>query len=156
MKSTRRLWRWLGLIFVLSFGALGYLGWQIYLTAPPIPKSVVTTGGDVVFTGPTHDGHAYEAFLDEMLRPSGRHTSISVRAGAEHEWLPGRLRVRGGSYWEPGRIEGASGRLHATAGLEWRFWQFHVRDQPYRVRLSITGDVARDYRNGGVSIGLWH
>ena len=51
MKSTHRLWRWLGLIFVLSFGALGYLGWQIYLSAPPIPKSVVTTDGDVLFTG---------------------------------------------------------------------------------------------------------
>nr|WP_316640906.1 nitric-oxide reductase large subunit [uncultured Roseateles sp.] len=51
MKSTQRLWRWLGLIFVLSFGALGYLGWQIYLTAPPIPKAVVTTDGDVLFTG---------------------------------------------------------------------------------------------------------
>jgi nitric oxide reductase subunit B len=41
VKSTRRLWRWLGLICVLSFGALGYLGWQIYLQAPPIPKTVV-------------------------------------------------------------------------------------------------------------------
>jgi len=51
MKSNNRLWRWLGLIFVLSFGALGYLGWQIYLTAPPIPKAVVTTGGEVLFTG---------------------------------------------------------------------------------------------------------
>ena len=51
MKSTSRLWRWLGLIFVLSFGALGYLGWQIYLTAPPIPKAVVTTDGEVLFTG---------------------------------------------------------------------------------------------------------
>jgi len=51
MTKTQRLWRWLGLIFVLSFGALGYLGWQIYLTAPPIPKSVVTTGGDVLYTG---------------------------------------------------------------------------------------------------------
>lgn len=51
MKNTRRLWRWLGLICVLSFGALGYLGWQIYLSAPPIPKQVVTTDGDVLFTG---------------------------------------------------------------------------------------------------------
>src|SRR5437867_1347560 len=51
MKSTKRLWRWLGLIFVLSFGALGYLGWQIYLTAPPIPKAVTTVDGEVVFTG---------------------------------------------------------------------------------------------------------
>ncbi len=51
MKNNNRLWRWLGLIFVLSFGALGYLGWQIYLTAPPIPKAVVSTTGEVVFTG---------------------------------------------------------------------------------------------------------
>ena len=51
MNSNNRLWRWLGLIFVLSFGALGYLGWQIYLEAPPIPKAVVTTQGEVLFTG---------------------------------------------------------------------------------------------------------
>ena len=50
MKSAQRLWRWLGLIFVLSFGALGYLGWQIYLSAPPIPKQVVTSDGDVLYT----------------------------------------------------------------------------------------------------------
>ena len=51
MRNNHRLWRWLGLIFVLSFGALGYLGWQIYLSAPPIPRSVVTTEGEVLFTG---------------------------------------------------------------------------------------------------------
>lgn len=28
MESTRKLWRWPGLIVVLSFGALGYFGWQ--------------------------------------------------------------------------------------------------------------------------------
>ncbi|WP_298232950.1 nitric-oxide reductase large subunit [uncultured Azohydromonas sp.] len=51
MKTNSRLWRWLGLIFVLSFGALGYLGWQIYLEAPPIPKAVATAEGEVLFTG---------------------------------------------------------------------------------------------------------
>ncbi len=51
MKNNSMLWRWLGFIFVLSFGALGYLGLQIYLTAPPIPKAVVSTSGDVLFTG---------------------------------------------------------------------------------------------------------
>ena len=50
MKTNSRLWRWLGLIFVLSFGALGYLGWQIYLFAPPIPTSVVSTEGEVLYT----------------------------------------------------------------------------------------------------------
>jgi nitric oxide reductase subunit B len=51
MNTTSRLWRWLGLIFVLSFGALGYLGWQIYLSAPPIPKAVVSADGETLFTG---------------------------------------------------------------------------------------------------------
>lgn len=51
MRSNNPLWRWLALIFVLSFGLLGYLGWQIYLTAPPIPSAVVTSGGQVLFTG---------------------------------------------------------------------------------------------------------
>ncbi len=51
MNNTQRLWRWLGLIFVLSFGALGYLGWQIHLSAPPIPKTVVARDGSVLFTG---------------------------------------------------------------------------------------------------------
>jgi len=50
MRNTT-LWRWLALIFVLSFGVLGYLGYQIYLTAPPIPQKVVTTEGQVLFTG---------------------------------------------------------------------------------------------------------
>ncbi len=51
MKNNSRLWRWLGLIFILSFGALGFLGYQIYLTAPPIPKAVVASSGEVLFTG---------------------------------------------------------------------------------------------------------
>lgn len=51
MNPTQRLWRWLALVFVLSFGALGYLGYQIYLSAPPIPSAVVTHDGDTVFTG---------------------------------------------------------------------------------------------------------
>jgi nitric oxide reductase subunit B len=51
MRSNNTLWRWLALIFVLSFGALSYLGWQIYLTAPPIPKAVVTASGQTLFTG---------------------------------------------------------------------------------------------------------
>ena len=51
MKNTKMLWRWLGLVFVLSFGALGFFGWQIYQSAPPIPKAVVSTDGQVLFTG---------------------------------------------------------------------------------------------------------
>src|SRR4051794_21534723 len=51
MKRTRRLWQWLGVVFLLSFAALGYIGREIYLTAPPIPKAVVTVNGKTLFTG---------------------------------------------------------------------------------------------------------
>jgi len=51
MQSTRRLWRWLGLVCLLSFAALLYLGREIYLAAPPIPSAVVDESGQTLFTG---------------------------------------------------------------------------------------------------------
>jgi nitric oxide reductase subunit B len=36
---------------VISFAVLGYYGIEIYRQAPPIPDKVVTTGGQVLFTG---------------------------------------------------------------------------------------------------------
>ena len=62
MQATRRLWRWLGLVCLLSFGALGYLGWEIYLQAPPIPKAVLTSDGRTLYT---HDDiiHGQQAWL---------------------------------------------------------------------------------------------
>ncbi len=50
MKPTRKLWQWLGVVFVLSFAALGYLGREIYLAAPPIPSAVVSSSGTTLFT----------------------------------------------------------------------------------------------------------
>jgi nitric oxide reductase subunit B len=51
MKSSRRLWRTLAVIFLMSFAALGWIGREIYLSAPPIPKEVVAADGSVLFTG---------------------------------------------------------------------------------------------------------
>ncbi|MDA8127632.1 MAG: nitric-oxide reductase large subunit [Betaproteobacteria bacterium] len=50
MHATRKLWTWLAIICVLSFAALGWVGTDIYLKAPPIPKKVVSANGDVLFT----------------------------------------------------------------------------------------------------------
>ncbi|MGZ3181857.1 MAG: nitric-oxide reductase large subunit [Telluria sp.] len=50
MHATRKLWTWLAIICVLSFTALGLVGREIYLKAPPIPKQVTSTKGDVLFT----------------------------------------------------------------------------------------------------------
>ena len=51
MNTSRRLWRWLGAIFLLSFGVLGWMGREIYLAAPPIPQQVAQTDGAVLYTG---------------------------------------------------------------------------------------------------------
>jgi nitric oxide reductase subunit B len=51
MKSTRNLWRWLGVIFVLSFATLGWIGREIYVAAPPIPRAVLTAAGVPLYTG---------------------------------------------------------------------------------------------------------
>lgn len=50
MYSSRKLWAWLAVICLLSFGVLGWVGTEIYLTAPPIPNQVISTSGEAVFT----------------------------------------------------------------------------------------------------------
>jgi nitric oxide reductase subunit B len=50
MNGTRKLWISLGAVVFLSFAVLGYYGWEIYRQAPPVPKQVVTTEGQLVFT----------------------------------------------------------------------------------------------------------
>ena len=51
MKPMRRLWLGLAAVFVLSLAALGWLGREIYLAAPPIPEVVRTKSGETLFTG---------------------------------------------------------------------------------------------------------
>jgi nitric oxide reductase subunit B len=51
MKASRKLWYWLAATFLLSFGVLGWMGREIYLSAPPIPAQILQTNGTVLFTG---------------------------------------------------------------------------------------------------------
>jgi nitric oxide reductase subunit B len=48
--SIKRLWTILVVSMVVMFGVLLYFGRQIYLAKPPIPESVRSTSGDVLFT----------------------------------------------------------------------------------------------------------
>ncbi len=50
MHATRKLWTWLAVICVLSFAVLGWVGTEIYLTAPPVPKQVISTQGKLLFS----------------------------------------------------------------------------------------------------------
>src|SRR5688572_16814113 len=49
MSATRKLWTSLGVVFVLSFAVLGWLGREIYLAAPPYPE-VKTEAGATLYT----------------------------------------------------------------------------------------------------------
>jgi nitric oxide reductase subunit B len=62
MKSTRRLWRWLAAIFLVSFAVLGWIGHEIYLSAPPIPAQVISRDGQQVF-GPGQVMQGQQAWL---------------------------------------------------------------------------------------------
>src|SRR6476646_8298519 len=51
MKSFRKLWIVFSVVVAASFLVLGIFGFNIYHKAPPIPDKVVTTDGQVLFTG---------------------------------------------------------------------------------------------------------
>jgi hypothetical protein len=110
---------------------------------------------DVVVTGAVRDGHGLEAFARHRMQRSGRHVVVSPRLGAELELIPGWLRVRAGTYWEPARFDAVSGRLHGTTGFDLRLFEVPVGRRVYRPHLSLVIDAAPRYGNLGVSIGFW-
>jgi hypothetical protein len=115
----------------------------------------LTVAADVVVSGASSDAYGLDAFSQMQFERSGSHVVYSLRGGAEYEWLPGRLRVRGGSYWEPGRFDGVPGRVHGTFGIEVRALEFELWGRR-RGRITLTGDLASRYDNVGISIGFWH
>jgi hypothetical protein len=129
--------------------------WNQLMVGPFRDEKVVLIAADLVMTGPVADGYGLEAFGRRQWQRSGRHTSFSARAGVEYEWIPGKVRVRGGTYWEPGRFVGVGGRPHVTAGVELGFLDFNFFGAR-RLRVSVTGDLARRYGNAGLSLGFWH
>ena len=129
--------------------------WNQIVKTPFRDERALTAALDLVITGRSPDAYGLQAFGQKELERSGRHTSLSVRGGVEYEWLPGRLRLRAGSYWEPGRFVGVGGRLHATFGVQVRVFAFQAWG-PRRGSITLTGDLASRYTNAAVSIGFWH
>lgn len=48
--NSRKLWLWLGAIFLASFAVLGWLGRDIFVQAPPVPERVVSADGSTIYT----------------------------------------------------------------------------------------------------------
>lgn len=142
----------LGLGFAYRFGPTA---WNRQVDTPWRDERAVTLAADLLLSGSVSRGDGLEEFLQHRLQRSGASTSLSLRVGAEYEWVPGWIRLRGGSYWEPGRFENVGGRLHATFGVEARLFGFRLFGASYRLRVGLTADAARAYGNGALSLGFW-
>jgi hypothetical protein len=118
--------------------------------AEAIPRDYLLLSADLVLTGPGAGALAAQSYLAGVGEPARYGASVSLRAGAEREWLPDRLTLRAGSYYDPSRYTGELGRLHLTGGLDLRLtlgWKW---------RLGWCFDVASRYRNTAFGLGFWH
>jgi len=88
MLSVPRLWRWLAVVFFLSFGALGLVGREIYLSKPPIPTQVISANGDVLYTAAQieHGQEAWRAAGGQQLGTVWGHGSY-VAPDWSADWL---------------------------------------------------------------------
>lgn len=129
--------------------------WNTWVDAPYRDERALLLAVEAMVTGGANDAIGIGGFARQEDRRTSGAPSVTVRAGAEHETLPGRLRLRGGTYWEPSRFADGRGRLHATFGVELNVYRFGFFG-PRRLRLSATADLARQFSNAGLSVGFWH
>jgi hypothetical protein len=110
---------------------------------------------DLVFTESSENAVGVESVLAQKIQPVGTHRTTSVRLGSELETIPGRLRLRLGSYYEPSNYEGVSSRTHLTGGFEVRMFHSSIWGE-HDWSFTATVDYARDYRNILLAVGFWH
>ena len=110
---------------------------------------------DLVFTAASDNAVGVESVLAQRIQYVGTHDTVSVRLGSELETIPGRLRLRLGSYYEPSFYEGVASRTHLTGGFEVRLFHSSFGGE-HDWGLSVTADSARDYLNIIVALGFWY
>jgi hypothetical protein len=110
---------------------------------------------DLLFTEASENAVGVESVLAQKIQPVGTHNTTSVRLGSELETMPGRLRLRLGSYYEPSNYDGVPSRTHLTGGFEVRMFHTSYLGE-YDWGLTYTVDSARDYLNMFVALGFWY
>jgi hypothetical protein len=123
-----------------------------------LPRERVLLTTSVLLSGPVKNAVGVESMLSQEVHRAGERPSLTVRAGAEAEVIPGWLVVRGGSYLEPTRFRTGKQRLHGTGGFDLRVLEsavFGLYDEGTRFRLSGAVDLARDYVGWSIGAGLF-
>lgn len=116
------------------------------------PRQYFLVSVDLLVQGPTDDGIGIDAFLLQERRRRGAGWHFGFRLGVEGEPWANRMKLRAGTYLEPGRYQGVDPRLHGTAGIDVRLFELFDIDW----RASFTVDGAREYVSWGVGVGVWH
>lgn len=110
---------------------------------------------DLLFTAASENAVGVESVLAQKIQYIGTHTTTSFRIGSELETMPGRFRLRLGSYYEPSNFEGVASRTHLTGGVETRMFHTSYLGE-YDWGLTFTFDTARDYQGIFVALGFWY
>jgi len=113
----------------------------------------------LLVSGSVTSGVGVESYFNQVVVRSGTRVTYSPHLGIETEAIPDILKLRTGSYVEPGRSDGSSARAHATFGGDLklaRFDVFGLWPKDYMWALSGFADVAPRYATFGVSIIGWY
>ena len=124
-------------------------------SAPFWKNHKLLVASDLLVTAPSDNAVGVESVLAQKIQPVGTERTTSIRLGAELETLPGRLRLRLGSYYEPSNYEGVPSRMHLTGGFEVRIFHSSILGE-HNWSLTTTVDSARDYVNVFISLGFWY
>lgn len=133
--------------------------WEEQRKLARMPRFHLLVTSSLVITGAVKDAVGIESFLYQEVRRSGEGVSFSPRIGLETEIWPDWLKLRGGSYLEPGRLFEATPRVHGTAGLDVRLirWSvFGIGPDDYLWRLALSTDISERYFSWGIMVGGWY
>jgi len=117
---------------------------EIGLGVAWIPNRFFKTGFGLHYMASTPN----TALLADQNVPIGQYAVLEPRLGASYvigEFNHFKIEYAAGTYFEPSRIVGTNGRIHATMGLE---------VNPYFINTGVGFDAAAGYKNLMVSIGI--
>lgn len=125
-------------------GAVG-VAWASEALPTPLDRHPLLLAADLELSSAVHNGVEPQAWMAGVNRTSGAHATASPRFGAEIEAVPDALRLRAGTYRDPGRASDAELRWHVTGGVELKL--FHIRLRGERIPLAIRNgfDLSQRY-----------
>lgn len=119
---------------------------------PPAYRRYVMVAADLIAIGKTPDAVSSISYLTQRLESAGDDVDFALRLGVESEVIQNWLQVRAGTYWEPSRVAGVSGRLHGTGGFDVKIPLGNLTD----LRVGPALDAADQFFRFSVGLGFWH